>query len=232
MVLSLGKIACEISCCSSPKLSTQQYLNSYFFLFSFIVFCFFPPSDYHCGYLRMDITEEEMGKGLTRGREKNLREQKSSKTKTWDTVQNSLIINLESLKRVGNKKRAIKKKTLMMSLPSMWRLSNPLKARMITGLSLPLFFIGARESVLCRQQALRDREWRASSLQQMTSPCGLSAGFERSLWCWAVYWACLIKYEKYFLRVWPGIGQTEWKLPTILNPGAGRPLSCQAVLTQ
>lgn len=112
MVLSLGKIACEISCCSSPKLSTQQYLNSYFFLFSFIVFCFFPPSDYHCGYLRMDITEEEMGKGLTRGREKNLREQKSSKTKTWDTVQNSLIINLESLKRVGNKKRAIKKKPL------------------------------------------------------------------------------------------------------------------------
>lgn len=91
-----------------------------------------------------------------------------------------------------------------MSLPRMWRLSNPLWARMIAGLSLPLFFTGARESVLCRQQAPRDRGWRASSLQQMTSPCGLSAGFERPPRCWPVYWACLIKYENYFLRVWPG----------------------------
>ena len=62
------------------------------------------------------------------------------KNKAWRySLKSFIIINLGSLKMVGDKKRAVKKKIPVMSLPGRRRWSSPLRARRIPGLSFLVF---------------------------------------------------------------------------------------------
>jgi hypothetical protein len=96
------------------------------------------------------------------------------------------------------------KRVMVTSLPSMWRLSNPLKARMVARPAFPVSFLwGLWE---CIMQVVGPRKQVVGHRPEICQfiPVVWWWGSEKFPQGWTVWWACLIEYGKHSLTVLAG----------------------------